>query len=810
MNTVIDHTGLIEEIKISLFLILISTMSLNDLLLELDSISASPGFSSPPAPTSGGVALVDMALQEEAAVSTGTKVKAHGLLFVGVGDLEGVNGYCFGVIGQGGTFCVKRGCVVAVHRTTKFKATPESLYVLKNAESAFVEPVVATNKLEDSLLESWLSERASFAEWRKRFGLVNSSDEGALITKAEMERSEDIFARAKDFKTPAKRRREEEDEAKMLQLQFSPYRKQVKEPKTVLLASPKNPSFSAQWLRILIELDEFADHVGDTIQGILADRDKQGKGNASLFALLNTKIDHVAGMLGSTPHHLSEQFDAPTIWGAIAEIAGQVDSLIVHKCEEETLESQIAFFAKSSTFCGLVVKIIGEAILPQLKEGINARVSEETFVRVSHALTSRLREQAENLSTLTARLQRLETFPTTRGGGMPASGHSEDLFKFLGLDSKSTISTPGEDQVVEIAKRLSQVETQVRGLIAESTDSAISFAGLGFRSQVEVQAWVAVELKTHSFGLFPDVYTLLDWIYAASDAEDTLLTRLEKLHKLKIESGAEARAMNAFENKIPRILHKGKGSLIVRGGESHLTNIPTYDAWWNNGMGMKDRLHDDITTVEEGFKNLIADRLESGSKAYSIASLALKESITWLMELINFIDETYESLVRSKFSSAAGWSLTTKLVARIFTDLATVRGGVNNAFTPGDSASITANVLWGVFKTHDVMAQFRKQKFKNHTSISSEYVKFLATHSAHESVTKLEDKIKSLEADLKVATKQAAEASKAAATSSNHANELKTKMAALERRLGKLEERPFNARGGNGGGTSNGGGGNQH
>ena len=419
---------------------------------------------------------------------------------------------------------------------------------------------------------------------------------------------------------------------------------------------------------------------------------------------------------------------------------------------------------------------------------------------MSHALTHRLREHSEQLASFAARLQRIEATPgqSTSTGG---NAHRDDLLKFLGLDG-STVPLPTGDQFGNVAGRLASLETQVRGLIADSSDAAISFAGLGFRSQVEVQAWVAAELRTHSFGLFPDVYTLLDWIYAAADAEDTLLTRLEKLYKLKIESGAEARAMNAFEHKIPRIFHKGKGSLIVRGGESHLTNIPTYDAWWNNGMGMKDHLHDDITTVEEGLKNLIADRLDSDSKAYAIASLALKESVTWLMELINFIDETYESLVRSKFSSSAAWSLTTKLVSRIFTDLATVRGGVNNAFTPGDSASITANVLWGVFKTHDVMSQFRKQKFKNHSSISSEYVKFLARHSAHESVTKLEEKIKGLEADLKAAVKQAGEASKAAATSSNHATELKSKVAALEKRLGKLEERP-NGRGNNGGSNAN-------
>ena len=647
-------------------------MSLHDLLHELESISPSPGFSSPSAPVSSGGLVVAAMEDREDVIPSGTKDKAHGLLFVGARDMMADGGLCCGVIGQGGTFCVKRNCSVSAHRGAEFRATPDALYVLKNAEAAYAEPRVSTKKLADELLEGWMNEKTRLSEWRKRFGLVNSADDGMVITRAFLELGEDLHSKAQEFKTPAKRRREEEEDDMAMQLQFSPYRKQIKEAKTVILSSPKNPSFSAQWLKVIIDLDEFADHVGEAIAELLADRDRQTKRNATDHDLLNSKIDHLANMVGTPSRHLGEQFVAPTLWGALAEVAGQVDALS-GKEGNTNPTSLIAFFAVSPNFRDLVVRIALEAIIPDLKEGINTKVSEEAFIRVSHALTSRLRDQSEQLSTVVTRLQRLED-SSARSSGSP-SGHSDELFRFLGLEAKPVELVPEGIRLVDVAARLTGLESQVRGLIAESTDSAISFAGLGFRSQIEVQAWVAAELKTHSFGLFPDVYTLLDWIYAASDAEDTLLTRLEKLYKLKIESGAEARAMNAFEQKIPRIFHKGKGSLIVKGGESHLTNVPTYDAWWNNGMGMKDRLHDDITTVEEGFKNLIADRLDVSSKAYAIASLALKESVTWLMELINFIDETYESLVRSKFSSAAGWSLTTKLVARIFTDLATVRGG---------------------------------------------------------------------------------------------------------------------------------------
>ena len=69
-------------------------------------------------------------VQEEGGLS-GTKEKIHALLFVGAGGMETNGGLCCGVIGQGGTFCVKRDCIVVAHRTMKFKVTSEALYVLK-------------------------------------------------------------------------------------------------------------------------------------------------------------------------------------------------------------------------------------------------------------------------------------------------------------------------------------------------------------------------------------------------------------------------------------------------------------------------------------------------------------------------------------------------------------------------------------------------------------------------------------------------------------------------------------------------------
>jgi uncharacterized protein YfaT (DUF1175 family) len=64
-----------------------------------------------------------------------------------------------------------------------------------------------------------------------------------------------------------------------------------------------------------------------------------------------------------------------------------------------------------------------------------------------------------------------------------------------------------------------------------------------------------------------------------------------------------------------------------------------------------------------------------------------------------------------------------------------------------------------VFRTHDKLAAFEIANFEDHPSVTSEYVKFLATNSGLEVVTKLEEKVTNLKSKMKEVEKQAVAAS---------------------------------------------------
>jgi hypothetical protein len=126
---------------------------------------------------------------------------------------------------------------------------------------------------------------------------------------------------------------------------------------------------------------------------------------------------------------------------------------------------------------------------------------------------------------------------------------------------------------------------------------------------------------------------------------------------------------------------------------------------------------------------------------------------------------------------------------RIFEDISLVRAGVSSSFVMGDNMSNATTVLWATFKTHDVMANYSTHKFMNHPSISSEYVKFLAQNSALEAVVKLTDGFKKLESDAKESASKLTLAIKRSDTASSKIDTFGTKLAAIEKRLLKMEQK---------------------
>jgi hypothetical protein len=126
-----------------------------------------------------------------------------------------------------------------------------------------------------------------------------------------------------------------------------------------------------------------------------------------------------------------------------------------------------------------------------------------------------------------------------------------------------------------------------------------------------------------------------------------------------------------------------------------------------------------------------------GSKAHTVvAQSALAELVAWITGFIQFVDEYYRDLTRAKFGLAKAWHVTTRLAKVILDEVGTPRYRVQDTFEVGSLTQICQQIFWVVLKRHDVMASYKRLNFKNHPSIATELVKFLAINTSFEAIDK--------------------------------------------------------------------------
>ena len=82
--------------------------------------------------------------------------------------------------------------------------------------------------------------------------------------------------------------------------------------------------------------------------------------------------------------------------------------------------------------------------------------------------------------------------------------------------------------------------------------------------------------------------------------------------------------------------------------------------------------------------------------------------------------------------------------------------GIRSVHPRTSGLTNTAKTLFAMLKIHEVMWEYEELEIKNHSAVSSEYVKFLATHvgfnearSIRNSVAEVEKKVQRVDAEQK-------------------------------------------------------------
>jgi hypothetical protein len=247
--------------------------------------------------------------------------------------------------------------------------------------------------------------------------------------------------------------------------------------------------------------------------------------------------------------------------------------------------------------------------------------------------------------------------------------------------------------------------------------------------------------------------------------------------------------MTSFDAKTPKYFSRLQGHRVLKLDASYFDTIVSHAEWADVATGFKMRLQEALAEFQESHACFIDQAVEPGSKGHALAHSALTESVAWIIGFIQFIDEYYRELSKAKFGPSKAWHVMTRLAKRILDKVGTPRYGVQGAFQVGDSTQICQQIFWSVLKSHDVMASYKRLNFKNHPSIATKLVKFLAIKTTLEAIERLTSKTTVLELEIADFKKKLNKAVKTAASAANKSDEAKRQSNLLIKQVTWLEEK---------------------
>jgi hypothetical protein len=259
-------------------------------------------------------------------------------------------------------------------------------------------------------------------------------------------------------------------------------------------------------------------------------------------------------------------------------------------------------------------------------------------------------------------------------------------------------------------KSTSEMNRKLDELIADTHQDAIKFNGFGFCCYDEAAAWLESHSLDHKFGLIVDVHMVFEHLYSA--AEKTVPT-LQQLKKIDMTDMSQGIAVSSFDQWIPKLLCEGTSYSVVQMDESYFDCIKSYKEWDAPHTGYRAWLKQDLRSFDAAHQTLVANSTVPQSALHATASLSRTYSILWIEAFIIFIDDTYDEFTQAKFSAVRVWSLITRLAYRFLVEVSTPWNGVKQMFTTGPNDLIAKQIFWSVLQSHDLMANYKDNSFKN-------------------------------------------------------------------------------------------------
>jgi hypothetical protein len=335
-----------------------------------------------------------------------------------------------------------------------------------------------------------------------------------------------------------------------------------------------------------------------------------------------------------------------------------------------------------------------------------------------------------------------------------------------------------KDEMNSFRLKLEGLEAELLGLKARSSEFGTikSFSDIipNIRSVNDVEAWLTMAFRQANgdgspyhdnravgeflpqddiptFGPFTDIYVILaicEELEGTVTKGETLKER-DLIEKAGLNHPGESTVIYALKHTIPNFLSRGSSNPR----QTALKAVKTAADWdqvFNKDLakGLKDIWDERQPDVEAVVRGHIEDSLSRHGhlEAASLAREMLSKSCKFTNKAFDYLSTLNRELTeRSGFPLGDAWLLATEILARICKALNTSRSEVRDISIKSSPLRNTARILYAMLRVHDMMDEYMLLEIKNHPSISSEYVKFLAAHATFKEVQGLKKKVESVE-----------------------------------------------------------------
>lgn len=394
----------------------------------------------------------------------------------------------------------------------------------------------------------------------------------------------------------------------------------------------------------------------------------------------------------------------------------------------EALEDQIAHLRSIDHVHQLVVKVFQSTEMSNQNESVK-----EAFRAVMQRMVS-----------LEQSMQEVQHSRVKPGGDENAGG-----MDWLGTAGHESSQERGNAWQVEddsqikmilqsMATRLDGLEqTLMPGNKAEGEDVTVSFMGIHFSSEDDVRSYVE-SLCDGRFevppGLVTDCYALFHALNREIfDGKSKLgVVDLAKVSSLNMAQSDVYNILAAAEHGLPDFFDPptAASKIFIDGkqGKKHrFSNIASYEIWGPVGT-LKDAVRKRAETQLTRYirtKRLDLKVIKNPElRAFLINMLDLSKD--FVEAVFSFLTEEYSALAEHFGDENLCWDFACSCIEHVFKyEFEAARAVVNNpdVADPG----VKPKILWQSLRTISVQESFMRVGFKNHSSLSSAYSRFLLT-----------------------------------------------------------------------------------